>query len=96
MERKLKVTTMTNIEVLCQIASHADAWRIPKNVSLGGSLSSGFRELFRFSFLFLSFFFFFLLFLDIKMDLILFVYDEGESRNYFIKLELCLQFTQTV
>ena len=35
-------------------------------------------------FFFLSFFFFsfFLPFLDIKMDLVLFVYDEGESRNY--------------
>ena len=46
--------------------------------------------------LFFFFLSFFLAFLDIKMDLILFVYDEGESRNHFIRLELCLQFTQTV
>ena len=42
-----------------------------------------FALLFFFSFsFFLSFFFFFLPFLDMKMDLVLFVYDEGESRNY--------------
>ena len=56
-----------------------------------------FASTFVFLFLFfLSLIFFFLPFLDIKIDLILFEYDEGESRNYFIRLELCLQFTKTV
>ena len=94
MERKLKVTTIKNIEVRCPIASHAGAWRTPKNVCLGGQLMAFASTVVFLFFFFLSFFlFFFLPFLDMKMDLVLFVYDEGESRNY---IELCLQFTQTV